>query len=116
MCLLTTPSFLSTATLRRNNASEFEVPQKRLLRCIRGEVRDETVPDVLVRIGTLQRPVVQVLRRANEGCKRAIIQCFRKCIVGAQPEISTEVLVCRDGQAMVDTVSAVIGVVQKPRG
>src|SRR5208282_4112519 len=102
-----------TAGLRRDDAAEFKVAKECLTWSIGREIGNKPVADILVRVGALERPIVEVLRSAYKGCERTVIQGLRIRIVGIEAKVLPKVLRGLNHPTVVDTVSAVVGVIKQ---
>src|SRR5579862_4893285 len=77
------------------------------------EVRDETVANVLIGVGALERAIVKILRRADESSESAVVESMRERVVGIQAEIPAESFDDLKGEPVIDGISGVIRVIEE---
>src|SRR5947208_5302634 len=70
--------------LQCDDAAQREVAEETIAGRSRRKVRYESLTHVLVRIRTLPRPIVEVLRRADECGKRSVIERVRESVIRVQ--------------------------------
>ena|ERR1700719_668265 len=83
--------------LRGDDAAERKLAEETVLWRSGSKVCDEAVPNVLVRVGAFERPLVEILRRADESSKRSVIDRVRESVVGIETEVSSESFDCLQG-------------------
>src|SRR5882672_6115237 len=94
--------------LKIKNVAELEIAKERLLRSGCHEVRYEAMANVLHRICPFIRAVVQILRRADEGCKRSIVHSVGESVVCVEAEVRTYAARQGKAAAVVDRNAAVV--------
>src|SRR6476469_3217930 len=66
------------------------------------------MPRILIRCGSLQAALKNVLGNADEGSERAVIQCVRQCVARIQVHIFTGRLVQLQRSSVIDGISSEI--------
>ena len=102
-----------TAGLSGDDAAESEMTEEAVVRGGHGKVCDEPLTDILVGVGALERPFVQILGRADERGESTVVNRMRESVVGVQAEDLAPAFDCLQGKAVVIGIAAVVSVIEQ---
>jgi hypothetical protein len=100
---------------QRNDPAKLQIPNDRLpaTGAVRSEVANETMANILDGISTFQRPIIQILRSADERSEGSIVLRMGPCVVCAEAQILAHLVGDRSGKTVVFCVIRTIEVVHQ---